>query len=428
LGGLIANALAIGILTLHLSFPILAQDHVNWEEEPIRYSKSVPLRNPVADLAARLDAGDEVLTRDPEFGFLRSLLQALDIKPSSQTLVFSKTSLQRDKISPSHPRALYFNDRTFVGYVPDGILEIATADVDLGMVFYTIESDDSSRPVLTRQVNRCMSCHASSRTNGIPGLLVRSVYPDSTGEPIVSAGSITINRKTPFASRYGGWYVSGTTEEHLGNKVFKSKKEVVQDFFRDASGTTTAAPYATDRYLVPDSNVMALLILEHQIEFYNALTRANFQFQKLRWERQLANDSTGEKPPPSKSQLALERSLDSVLDSLLLVGTTEEFIDADISTTFAMEFASQGKSETERSLRRLQSSTLVNEYGISHLFFSSILSELPEEFQSELTGRLLQRWEASPQISEKLSLILTKNRPTWIQGTLGRSESTDESK
>src|SRR5689334_10826363 len=84
--------------------------------------------NPLTVLQKRLDTGQVDLRWNEKHGWLESVLQALRIPKSSQTLVFSKTSFQRSAISPQTPRAIYFNDNTYVGYVQGGgeVLEIST--------------------------------------------------------------------------------------------------------------------------------------------------------------------------------------------------------------------------------------------------------------------------------------------------------------
>src|SRR5262249_19318058 len=68
------------------------------ERAPINYSAATP-RNAVTRLQERLAAGEAKLEFEPEHGYLRPLLRELDVPESSQVLVFSKTSLQRDRIS-----------------------------------------------------------------------------------------------------------------------------------------------------------------------------------------------------------------------------------------------------------------------------------------------------------------------------------------
>jgi len=78
-----------------------------------------------------MDRDDVRLHYGTSHGYLESLLGALNISRSSQVLVFSKTSLQTDVISPQTPRAIYFNDDTYIGWIPNsGLLEIVTMDAD----------------------------------------------------------------------------------------------------------------------------------------------------------------------------------------------------------------------------------------------------------------------------------------------------------
>ena len=74
-------------------------------------------RDPIARLQSQLDAGEIALAHDSLLGYLPALLKTLRIPVSSQGLVFSRTSLQTDKITPWSPRAIYFNDDVYIGYV-----------------------------------------------------------------------------------------------------------------------------------------------------------------------------------------------------------------------------------------------------------------------------------------------------------------------
>ena len=47
---------------------------------------------------------------------------------SSQLLLFSASSLQSEIINPRNPRALYFNEDTYVGFVPGGKIEVISMD------------------------------------------------------------------------------------------------------------------------------------------------------------------------------------------------------------------------------------------------------------------------------------------------------------
>src|SRR5690606_29845754 len=128
----------------------------------------------------------------------------------SQLLVFSKTSLQRRRISPERPRALYFSDTVYVGWVPGGLTEVIIIDPQLGPVFSTFDLRDGRRehPKLERD-NDCLRCHGGNFVRDIPGIFARSLFTDETGEPLLRHGTLIVDDETPFAQRWGGWYVTG---------------------------------------------------------------------------------------------------------------------------------------------------------------------------------------------------------------------------
>src|SRR6516165_838374 len=109
------------------------------EREPINYS-SAPAHNAVSRLEQRLASGQTKLAYDDMVGYLRALLKELNVLVSSQTLVFSKTSLQRERIKPATPRAVYFGDDAYAGYCQNGVvLEVTAIDPQLGSVFYSLD-------------------------------------------------------------------------------------------------------------------------------------------------------------------------------------------------------------------------------------------------------------------------------------------------
>ena len=104
-------------------------------------------------------------------GYLKSVLDALDVPVASQTLVFSETSLQYEHINAANPRALYFNDRLAVGWVRGAdSLELAAQDPQQGSSFIRLirspRASRSSRAAndassVTRTASRAM-CPARS--------------------------------------------------------------------------------------------------------------------------------------------------------------------------------------------------------------------------------------------------------------------------
>ena len=267
------------LVAIPLAFASSLQAEDDFDRPPISYSASSPV-NCISRLQNRLDRGELELGRHDTFGYLPAVLKALDVPTESQMFVFSKTSLQVRYIAPRTPRAVYFNDNVYVGYCQMGdVLEISAVDPQLGTVFYTLDQQPDATPRFERRIDNCLICHSSSRTEGIPGHLVRSLLTDAAGQPIYSAGSRAVDHTTPVDQRWGGWYVTGThgSQKHLGNLVIRTR--VVPEPVDNSAGQNVFE--LTDRldvrkYLSPHSDIVALMILEHQVLVHNRLTKAIF--------------------------------------------------------------------------------------------------------------------------------------------------------
>ena len=246
-----------------------ASAQLQFEHEPINYNNA-SVRDGIAVLQHRLDAGEFELNYDADHGYLPALLERLGVPRSSQMLVFSQTSFQLRKISPRRPRALYFNDDTYVGWVQNGdVIELASVDPDQGAIFYTLEQRDVSRVKFVRDRGQCTVCHASSRTQGVPGLLVRSVYPDAGGRPLLGSGTFTTDQRSPFRQRWGGWYVTGTHGQlrHMGNTIARDRDQPEDlDTESGANRTDLKELVDTSAYLKSGSDLVALMVLEHRSE------------------------------------------------------------------------------------------------------------------------------------------------------------------
>jgi hypothetical protein len=216
--------LAVPLLAASLAFAddFQGATHVMpFDEDTIAYSKTKST-GPVACLQGRLDKGEARLLRDEEFGYLLSILENLRVPKSSQMLVFSKTSFQRERIDPKHPRAIFLGDDAYVGFVPGSpLIEASEADPKLGAVFYTFDQSQP-KPRFVRN-DQCLECHASAKTMGVPGHVVRSFATDDNGIVDLNSGVSQVNHRTPFQERWGGWYVTGThgAQTHRGNLVGK---------------------------------------------------------------------------------------------------------------------------------------------------------------------------------------------------------------
>src|SRR3954465_12030023 len=171
LGERFGVALALTLLAAAPAFAQIAvknQGYIPYSDAPIFY-RSDDVSDPVAKLQKQLEQGKAKLVYDEkDHGYLKSVLKLLDIPVSSQTLVFSKTSFQYPKISPEHPRALYYNDDVYVGKVHDGnAIEIVSFDPKQGAIFYLVDERKVEKPVFQRAELDCTQCHIAAGTRGV---------------------------------------------------------------------------------------------------------------------------------------------------------------------------------------------------------------------------------------------------------------------
>jgi len=355
------------------------------EGDPIAYSKTKDA-NAVTRLQEKIQAGKVAFEHDERFGYLPAMLKALGISASSQTLVFSKTSLQVERIGPRTPRALYFNDDVFVGYCHRGsVLEVTAADPKLGAAFYVLDQAKRDKPLFVRQTGHCLLCHASSDNQGAPGHVVMSVYPESDGQPSRSLDFVRVDHSTPFHQRWGGWYVSGTTgrQVHLGNLVVRGlRKPNEKDLAATSNLTDLQEKFRTTEYLTPHSDVVALMIMEHQAEMHNRLTRANFAVRKAIHEQaELAKDSSRkEEELAEQTARRIKQACDPVVSYLLFARETPLLDPVKGTTPFAKEFAGRGPRDRKgRSLRDFDLERRLFKHPCSYMIYSEMFDALPRE-------------------------------------------------
>jgi len=391
------------------SLSLFAQQD-GFERPPIDYMNT-EVHDPVAVLSAKLKAGEVSLDYDKTFGYLKSVLKALDVPVSSQTLVFSKTSLQLQRISPRRPRSLYFNDDVYVGYCQQGdVLEFAATDAKQGATFYTLEQVDDGKPKMVRDRGVCLSCHASNRTQNVPGYLVRSVFTDVAGQPKLGSKTFTTDQTSDIKDRWGGWYVTGKhgTMRHMGNALCTSGEET---FDREAGANELdlTQRFHGDTYLSTQSDIVALMVLEHQTQMHNAIAAANYETRQAIHQSYQMNELL-QRPKDHLSDSAKRRIASSsgrVLKYLLMCGEFQLTDTITGSTRFAEEFTARGKKDSKgRSLRDFDLHTRLFKYPCSYLIYSASFDGLPDEVRIEVISQLtsiLEGRDTSPQYAHLTS-------------------------
>jgi hypothetical protein len=340
----LARALAVAIL---LAAPLFGQSEVPFvggQDHPAIGYAFRPAENAVSALDLRLAQGAAPLRFVGASGYLHAVLEALEVPLASQIAVFSKTSLQQALISPKNPRFLYFNDRAVVAWVRgEPFVEVAAVDARQGVIFYTVDQTPASAARFTRR-DSCTQCHVSYATVGVPGMLIRSAFPAPSGEPLRQLGDYLTDHRSPWQERMGGWYVTGHAPamHHMGNTV-------VADGRREK--------------LIPaeTSDIVALLVFQHQMRMTNLITR-------LGWEARAGN--------------AVEAYARELVDYLLFADEPPLPGPVQGASGFAEQFASRG------ALRDFDLSRYLFRYPCSYMIYSPSFDALPSDALDAVYRRL----------------------------------------
>jgi hypothetical protein len=356
-----------------------AQTWNDFETPPHNYW-SVPPQDDVTRLHQRMDKKEITLPAgsDPKV-FLAAYLKALHVPVSSQIMVFSKSSLQRTVVSGHNPRALYFNEDTYVGWIPGGLIEVTGIDPVLGGIFYIFKAPDERHPLPTlERRDSCLGCHAGGPTSFLPGLMVRSLHTTEDGRSLGEAGPHNGGHHTPFEKRWGGWYVTGAPDgmQHLANLYSTREDEPVR------IAADRILPAGT--HLTPGSDVLPMMLHDHQCVAVNAFMEANYRI------RTALHAAGGDKPVaeraiPENAKETAETQTEKLVRFLLFADEARLPAPVTGSGAFRTNFASGRKADKQgRSLKDFQLQDRLMRYRCSYMIYSAAFRGLPAAFQKQV--------------------------------------------
>ena len=375
-----------------------------WEMEPIRYSDT-PATDRIARLAADLSSGKATLRGETDLQKLAGVLEILEVPVESQVLVYSQTSQQNALIRPENPRCIYFNENSYVGFVPGGDIEVITHDPVLGMTFYLIDlAQKDPAKIVARDGNACLACHGTRRTESVPGVLVRSVHPDGDGHLILKLGMDHIDARSPIPIRWGGYYVTGSSSlPHLGNRIFTDEDE------RD--GVTEPLQHRTldgvidvSKYLRNTSDIVSLMVLEHQCRMHNLLVSASMEYRRMHWFSKTLEP--GADPDDGRAGKTADEHAVTIVEALLFKDEAPMGDGGvDGGAAFQDRFAARyPKAADGGTLAEFQLGNRLFKNRCSYMIYSQAFRVLPPRVKSAVFSRLkevLEQGADFPEIGEK---------------------------
>jgi len=346
-----------------------------------------PTLDAAADLIRKVEDGTVQLRYDGSGGYLRSVLDALQVPVSSQSVVFSKTSLQQHYISPANPRAIYFTDNVVVAFIRNApLLEIAALDSHQGMVFYAVQQGEAGQPKIVRS-DACLSCHEVRETLGVPGLIARSLPVSAGGQPLPEAKSLSSDHRSAFEERWGGWFITGGTGRtlHMGNTLSsgdgsRARPSKPPEQLRSLEGKFDPAGYPS-LY----SDVAAVMTLNHQVRMINLMTRVGYETRIALNQAQSHADSAG------AANRLIAADARELVDYLLFVDERPLPEKFESTSGFQQEFERYGPRDRRgRSLKQLDLETRLFRYPCSYMIYSPAFDGLPGATKDAIYARM---WE-----------------------------------
>ena len=417
--GPLTRTLVIAFVASVVLVPVVggALEQLPYDDEyPVIEYSTRPPSDAIARLQREIDNGEVQLEFDAENGYLVSLLRELDVDPSSQMLVFSKTSFQVNLISPETPRALYFNDDVYVGWLQGtDVMEFSAMDPDLGIVFYTLDQSNvqagDAAPRFQRQTALCLRCHDtySLTGGGVPRHLVGSGFTDQYGGFASHEGWHLTTYQSPIEERWGGWYVTGThgDQRHMGNIIVNNVADRAEfDLDRGANATDLSEWVDTEPYLGEGSDIVALMVLEHQASVQSVIVRVNFETRKALRNEEERNIQLGRERDfiSAETREIIQDWAEPLVGALLLVG--EAPLGGSIAGTsgFAEQFSSRGPADSKgRSLRQLELNDRLFQYPLSYVIYSDAFDALPimvKEYVYRRIGEVLRGEDESEAFTD----------------------------
>src|SRR5262249_55470686 len=152
---------------------------------------------------------------------------------------------------------------------------------------------------------------------------------------------------TPFADRWGGWYVTARRGEPADRANAVAANPADPHTLVRESGLNRASLVGRidpSRYLGPTSDIVALMVFEHQTQMTNPITRLGWQARLL----PAAQVERGELPP------GVAAEVDELVAYMLFSGEARLAAPIEGASTFARTFAAAGPRDRQgRSLRDL---------------------------------------------------------------------------
>jgi hypothetical protein len=191
--------------------------------------------------------------------------------------------------------------------------------------------------------------------------------------------------------------IAGAT--HMGNALLPESEHAASfDRERGTAITDVGRLFDSARYLSPHSDIVALMVLGHQVRMHNLIARLHHTANAAAGLKAGPTNEAPELKPgpasgqtvgPSFSSADETAQIDELLRYLLFVDEAPLKGAISGSTTFAADFEKRGPVDAKgRSLRQFDLKTRLFKYPCSYLIYSDAFLALPAAAKAAVYSRL----------------------------------------
>jgi hypothetical protein len=204
----------------------------------------------------------------------------------------------------------------------------------------------------------------------------------------------------------------------MGNVVVTDRDRPENlDVENGANVTDLSDRLNTQPYLSPHSDIVALMVLEHQTRMHNLITRANFETRSAQHYDQVMNKAL-ERPADHCSESAkrrIEAAAEKLVEYMLFSGELQLTDAIEGTSDFASEFSARGPQDSQgRSLRDFDLTRRIMKYPCSYLIYSKPFDSLPDEAKDQVYRRLFEVLSGHDE-SDRFAHLKTSDRQAILE-------------
>jgi len=190
--------------------------------------------------------------------------------------------------------------------------------------------------------------------------------------------------------------------------------------------------FNTTAYLTPYSDVVALMVFEHEMHMMNLFTRVGWEVRMAQYRDDEADSSQVTSSPSAATNRILRDTSRELVDYMLFVDEAPLTSKIQGTSGFAEKFSSEGPRDSQgRSLRQFDLEHRLMRYPCSYMIYSDAFDALPDEAKDAvyermwkiLSGEEKEKRYARLTLADRQAIVEilrdTKRRlPAYFQGVI----------